>query len=225
MTNVHFHPSDDTLARYAAGDLDPASSIMMSAHLEYCINCRLRIDELEASYTQVLESTPAEPMTCGLTEMLSQILSQPAEPLGVEPVPISGVLKLDNKEFHLPRALQRHKDEIGPWSRLPGKIQRAYVSTGGKSKMNFIYMEPDSALPEHTHQGLEITLVLSGRFTDEHASYGPGDFIVQTTEHQHSPKTRPGQDCLCLTLLDAPLHFTSGLATLLNPFSQLFFRC
>jgi len=224
MTNIHFHPSDDTLARYAAGDLDPASSIMMSAHLEYCSNCRLRIDELEASYTQVLESTPAEPLTCELTDMLSQILSQPAEPLESEPIPSSGVLKLDNKEFHLPEALQRHTDKIGAWSRLPGKIQRAHVSTGGKSKMNFIYMEPDSALPEHTHQGQEITLVLSGRFCDEHASYGPGDFIVQTADHQHSPRTQPGQDCLCLTLLDAPLHFTSGLATLLNPFSQLFFR-
>jgi putative transcriptional regulator len=228
MTNIRFHPSDDTLARYADGDLDPACSIMMSAHLEYCSGCRQRIDELETSYAQVLESIPAEPLTSELTGMLSQILSQPAVSLELEPeleiVPSNEVLTLDNKEFNLPRVLQRHKNEIGPWSRLPGKIQRAPVSTGGKSKMNFIYMEPDSALPEHTHQGQEITLVLSGKFVDENASYEPGDFIVQTAEHQHSPRTQAGQDCLCLTLLDAPLHFTSGLATLLNPFSQLFFR-
>ncbi|MDX1301434.1 ChrR family anti-sigma-E factor [Photobacterium sp.] len=224
MANVHFHPSDDTLARYAAGDLDPASSIMMSAHLEYCIECRLRIDELEDSYSQELESTPTKPMTSGLTEMLSQILCRTAEPEVLEPVASSDVLKLGDKEFHLPRVLQRHKDKIGDWSRLPGKIQRAHVSTGGQSKMNFIYMAPDSSLPEHTHQGQEITLVLSGRFIDEHHSYGPGDFIIQTSENKHSPKTRAGQDCLCLTLLDGPLRFTSGVATLLNPFSQLFFR-
>lgn len=226
MSNIHFHPSDDTLARYADGDLDPAFSIMMSAHLEYCSGCRKRINELETSNTQILESTPTEPLTSDLTAMLSQILSQPVEPLTLEFEPdiSSSVLKLDNKEFHLPKALQRHNDEIGAWSRLPGKIQRAPVSTGGKSKMNFIYMEPDSALPEHTHKGQEITLVLSGKFIDENDSYGPGDFIIQTDEHQHSPRTQTGQDCLCLTLLDAPLHFTSGMATLLNPFSQLFFR-
>jgi putative transcriptional regulator len=226
MSNIHFHPSDDTLTRYADGDLDPAFSIMMSAHLEYCSGCRQRINEIETSNTQILESIPAEPLTSDLTAMLSQILTQPVEPLKLEAEPdiSSSMLKLDNKEFHLPRALRRHNDEIGTWSRLPGKIQRAPVSTGGKSKMNFIYMEPDSTLPKHTHQGQEITLVLSGKFIDENATYGPGDFIVQTNEHQHSPRTQAGQDCLCLTLLDAPLHFTSGMATLLNPFSQLFFR-
>ena len=36
MTNIQFHPADESLELYAAGQLDPAMSIMVSAHLEYC---------------------------------------------------------------------------------------------------------------------------------------------------------------------------------------------
>lgn len=69
---------------------------MMSAHLEYCSGCRQRINELETSNTQVLESIPAEPLTNDLTAMLNQILSQPVESLNleVEPDISSSVLKV-----------------------------------------------------------------------------------------------------------------------------------
>ena len=224
MTNIHYHPTDDTLARYVAGELDPASSIMMSAHLEFCSRCRQQVAHLEDSQAAALALSPAEPLSEALNDMLSQILSHSDMPPEEPAEPREAYLDINNKSFRLPRALQRHEDQIGPWSRLPGNIKRARVSTGGQSKMNFIYMDRNSALPQHTHQGQEITLVLAGEFNDEQATYRPGDFIIQTSKHTHSPRTGADQDCLCLTLLDAPLHFTSGLATLLNPFSQLFFR-
>lgn len=224
MTNIHYHPTDDTLARYVAGELDPASSIMMSAHLEFCSHCRQHVDRLEEAQAKALALSPSEPLSDALSDMLSQIMDQSDESIEEIAVPREAYLEINNKSFRLPQALQRHEDKIGPWSRLPGNIKRAHVSTGGQSKMNFIYMDCDSALPQHTHQGQEITLVLAGEFSDEQATYKPGDFIIQTNSHTHSPKTGADQDCLCLTLLDAPLHFTSGLATLLNPFSQLFFR-
>lgn len=224
MTNIRFHPTDNVLTCYSAGDLNPASSIMMSAHLEFCSHCRQRVAELEDTQARELTLTPSEPLSNELNDMLENILSQQQTPQNKIKEAIDAHIEVNNKAFRLPRALQRHEDKIGPWSRLPGNIKRAHVATSGHCKMNFIYMDCDSSLPQHTHQGQEITLVLAGEFMDEHATYKPGDFILQTSQHQHSPKTRADQDCLCLTLLDAPLHFTSGLATLLNPFSQLFFR-
>ncbi|MCW8328795.1 ChrR family anti-sigma-E factor [Photobacterium sp. SDRW27] len=224
MTSIHFHPTNETLALYASGDLDSASSIMMSAHLEFCSHCRHRVADMEENLARELDLSTAEPLSNDMNAMLEKILAHSPEPQLETNEPTATYLELDNRRFHLPRVLQNHQDQIGPWTRLPGKIKRAHVSTAGQSKMNFIYMDCDSVLPQHTHQGQEITLVLAGEFMDEQATYRPGDFIIQTSEHKHSPKTRADQDCLCLTLLDAPLHFTSGLATLLNPFSQLFFR-
>ncbi len=228
MSKIHFHPTEENLALFAAGELTPDMSIMVSAHLEHCIRCRQRVAELEANYAEALTEDKGELTTevlsGELTAMLNQVLSVSLEPEVETQKLTSATLKIEGKEFTLPRALQHHQDKIGPWSRLPGKLKRAHVATGSQSKMNFIYMDADSALPQHTHGGQEITLVLAGEFVDEHGTYGPGDFIVQTSADQHSPRTLPGQDCLCLALLDAPLRFTSGLATLLNPFSQLFFK-
>lgn len=224
MTDIRFHPNDDILTCYAAGDLEPATSIMLSAHLELCSHCRARVAELEDAQAQKMALVPSEPLSEELNDLLDTILCHPDLPRDEVAEATKAHIEINSKLFMLPRALQQHDEQIGPWSRLPGNIKRAHVATGGHSKMNFIYMDCNSALPQHTHQGLEITLVLAGEFMDEHATYKPGDFIVQTSEHRHAPKTRADQDCLCLTLLDAPLHFTTGLATLLNPFSQLFFR-
>ncbi|CAM3821729.1 Anti-sigma-E factor ChrR [Vibrio aerogenes CECT 7868] len=230
MTKIQYHPTDDTLSRYAAGELDPASCIMLSAHLEFCSQCRQKVTDYENIQARQMMQNAPEPLSDELTHMLSGILKQtPVKPVDPECQTVTAethtqFLKVNHKSFRLPRALKRHESHIGPWSRLPGNIKRANVTTGGQSKMNFIYMDCNSSLPQHTHQGSEITLVLAGEFHDEHATYYPGDFVLQNDHHIHTPKTSAEQDCLCLTLLDAPLRFTSGLATLLNPFSPIFFR-
>lgn len=223
MANIHFHPDHDLLSRYANGELESASSILISAHLEFCPHCRQKLAAIEAKQARHLANSEPATMTPSLNAMMLEIMAQePSEPIAEEV--LDNELLLEDKTYPLPSALQRHSDKIGPWSRLPGNIKRAQVEVSGSSKMNFIYMDEGSSLPEHTHQGQEITLVLAGEFYDDNGTYKPGDFIIQSDEHTHLPRTRDGQDCLCLTLLNAPLHFTSGLATLLNPFSQLFFR-
>ncbi|WP_432452080.1 MULTISPECIES: ChrR family anti-sigma-E factor [unclassified Agarivorans] len=224
MTNVQFHPSDNSLELYAAGLLDPSMSIMVSAHLEFCGACRQRVAQLENSLASQLQQAEPVAINPQLDSMMQMIMQQTIPSQPTEPQQLQAKIKLDDKSFALPRVLQAHAKKIGPWARLPGKLQRARVDSVGDSKMNFIYMDQNSALPEHTHQGQEVTLVLAGRFIDNGGSYGPGDFVIRDTQHTHTPRTEADQDCLCLTLLDAPLHFTSGLASLLNPFSQLFFR-
>lgn len=234
MCDLNFHPEERLLLEFAQGNLDTALAVMVSAHLELCSICQTRLAQIEDELAELAFCQPqpcsiAAPMEedASLNGLFSQLLTQvdsvieheePSSP------PAKGLLKLGQQQFKLPRALARHQQEIGPWSRLPGRVQIAHVDISGPFKMNFVYMDDDSALPQHTHQGQEITLVLSGEFYDEQACYRSGDFVLQNTQHQHIPRTKPGQQCLCLTLLDAPLRFTSGLATLLNPFSQLFFR-
>ncbi|WP_427980721.1 ChrR family anti-sigma-E factor [Agarivorans sp.] len=225
MSKIQFHPPEQSLSHYAQGQLDPAMSLMLSAHLEFCAQCRQKVADIEQQLAAELSAIPEQAMEQELDSMLQMIMQQsPETSIAIEQPVRQQQIQLGEKQFTLPRALQTHAEHIGPWGRLPGKIQRARVDALSNSKLNFIYMDQDSSLPEHTHQGQEITLVLAGSFHDEVGSYHPGDFVIQNKQHQHSPRTAAHQDCLCLTLLDAPLHFTSGLASLLNPFSQLFFR-
>ncbi len=225
MSNIQFHPPEQSLSLYTQGQLDPAMSLMLSTHLEFCAQCRQKVARIEQQLAAELSAIPEQAMEQELDSMLQMIMQQsPDASIAIEQPVRQPKIQLGEKQFKLPRALQTHAEHIGPWGRLPGKIQRARVDALSNSKLNFIYMDQDSSLPEHTHQGQEITLVLAGSFHDEAGSYHPGDFVIQDKQHQHVPRTAAHQDCLCLTLLDAPLHFTSGLASLLNPFSQLFFR-
>jgi putative transcriptional regulator len=103
------------------------------------------------------------------------------------------------------------------------KLWRAPIKGHGLPyQLDFIYLEPGGTVPEHDHKGSEFTLVLEGDFCDEQGRYPPGSIIEKQGKEQHTPYSDTG--CLCLAAIDAPLHFTSGMARLLNPFSQFFFQ-
>ena len=73
-------------------------------------------------------------------------------------------------------------------------------------------------VPEHTHGGLELTLVLSGAFSDSVGRYGPGDFQEADENLEHQPHAEAGADCICLAITDAPLRFKSLAARIVQPF-------
>ena len=110
------------------------------------------------------------------------------------------------------------------WSKLLGKVWQAPVDLGEAGMAHFIYMEKGGRVPEHTHRGTEFTLVVNGEFSDGLADYDSGDLIVMDDEHIHSPHSNADDGCLVFSIVDKPLHFTSGIARLLNPFSHLFFK-
>ena len=101
---------------------------------------------------------------------------------------------------------------------------QAPVDLGQDGQANFIYMEKGGRVPEHTHKGTEFTLVIDGQFSDGLADYDCGDFTIMDSTKKHMPFSEADEGCLVFTMVDKPLHFTSGLARLLNPFSQLFFK-
>ncbi|QYK03717.1 ChrR family anti-sigma-E factor [Shewanella zhangzhouensis] len=107
------------------------------------------------------------------------------------------------------------------WSGI-GHVSRMRLDTrDGKARSSLLHIAAGGEIPEHTHKGQEITLLLHGHFSDEMGDYAPGDFMVTDARHQHTPKTLDG--CLCFTVVDAPLHFTKGLSKLLNPIGELIY--
>ncbi|MEJ2027621.1 MAG: ChrR family anti-sigma-E factor, partial [Limibacillus sp.] len=89
-------------------------------------------------------------------------------------------------------------------------------SSGVRTKL--LRIRAGSAIPQHTHEGAEITMVLSGGFTDEHGHYLRGDVSVADNQIEHRPVADPGEDCLCITVTDAPLRFTGPVGRWLNMF-------
>ena len=78
-----------------------------------------------------------------------------------------------------------------------------------------------TAMPAHTHRGNELTLVLTGGFSDEHGHFLRGDLAEADASVKHQPVADPGEDCICLAVTDAPLRLTGPVGRLLNPFLRI----
>lgn len=219
---IKLHPNSQQLSEFAQGQCDPGVALIISAHIDMCRCCRQKLASIEAELAReaMAEKAPADP---AFDSMLANILQMPAAS-GIE-VPLQPQkLELDGREFVLPRSLQRYASKINGWSHLAGKLWQAKVDLGIDGRADFIYMEKGGSVPEHTHRGSELTLVLDGEFSDGVHDYDTGDFIARDSQHVHTPHTDADEGCLVFSILDKPLHFTSGIARLLNPFSQLFFK-
>ena len=73
-------------------------------------------------------------------------------------------------------------------------------------------------VPHHTHRGAELTLVLAGSYRDGGIGYRPGDIQMADPTIEHRPVAEPGEACIGIVALDAPLWFTGPIGRFANPF-------
>ncbi|WP_032096938.1 MULTISPECIES: ChrR family anti-sigma-E factor [unclassified Alteromonas] len=231
---IKFHPSPQQITEFVEGSLTPAVSLLVSAHCDMCEQCQMRIESETESLAanMVLEIEESFDESAQFGDMLSQITQAPSsiesdartskETSSFKEKSVT--IELDGRTFKLPRTLHRYIDKTGNWSSLVGKLWQAPVDLGNQGVANFIFMGSGGSVPEHTHRGTEYTLVIDGEFSDGLANYDTGDFIFMDGNKTHTPKSDTKEGCLVFSIVDQPLHFTSGLARLLNPFSHLFFR-
>ncbi|MDD1783689.1 ChrR family anti-sigma-E factor [Enterovibrio sp. ZSDZ35] len=222
---IKYHPSDDLLRDHAAGTLLASMSIAVSAHCEMCKTCRQRVMQLEQ---QIADDVFADNHSVGeqhddlddtFENMMTAITSDSSAPVTlVTPSPASNI-DVGGERYALPIALRRYH-HLG-WSSI-GAISRARLPLNeGDTRASLLHIGMNGSVPSHTHKGMEVTLLLSGHFEDEHDTYVPGDFIVLDASNNHTPHTRDG--CLCYTVADAPLHFTKGVSKLLNTVGRVIY--
>jgi putative transcriptional regulator len=216
---IKHHPSEQFLIQFSQGALPASLSIAVSAHIELCECCRAQVEKLEAS--QATEAFDVEIDD----EMLSSEFSDMFELItaGKEIAVVKAYqpqqLEYQNKTAVLPRAIGNTKR--GTFVHV-GKLARARMQLDdGEMRASLLQIDKGGEIPEHTHTGFELTLLLDGEFSDEDGSYVPGDFIWRDARHNHSPQTAEG--CLCFTVVNSALHFNKGLSKLLNPIGNLIY--
>ncbi|MCL1137106.1 ChrR family anti-sigma-E factor [Shewanella pneumatophori] len=225
---IKFHPKDEMLLQHAKGQLHLGLATAVSAHCELCSVCREKVNDFTKQLAEEcmgeVDSTGADSDFTNLdygsidfSAMLSQITS--LAPSEEESSSAKAIVDIKGNQYKLPKAFTRQADHS--WSGF-GKISRMRLDADdGHSRASLLHIDANGEIPEHTHNGREITLLLEGYFEDEFSQYVPGDFIELDGNHQHSPKTMNG--CLCYTVVDAPLHFTKGISKILNPIGELIY--
>ncbi len=219
---VKYHPALELLEQYIEASLAPELSLAIAAHLDLCPHCqRIKMD-LEAEAGAALATTAAEPQDTATDwqQMLDFITGQP-EVAAAQEKREPFALHIQNSEILLPASLKPLLKNKLKWLNLGG-ISTARLAGEEQHNVSLLYIRKDSEVPQHTHLGLEITLVLKGKIYDESGCYGEGDLLINTPDHTHTPRTM-SEDCLCLSVLTAPLKFKKGLTRLLNPLQHLFY--
>ena len=211
MTAINHHIPDAMLAAYAAGNLQHAFAVVVASHVSLCPQCRVAFDAHQAVGGVVLESTASVAISSSLkSDILSQLdapyTSAPFyERSGAFPGPVMEALK-----GKPPR-----------WKTLGMGVRQNILSTDNKGSVRLLFIPPGQAVPEHSHGGLELTLVLQGSFSDEAGQFGVGDVEIGDEDLEHIPVADAGDPCICLAATDAPLRFNSLMLRLLQPFFRI----
>jgi len=157
-----------------------------------------------------------------LEAMLSSIVDMKQVKPVIQDVEIEpAYVELNGKKFVLPKVLRNQVARISKWRSYGGKVYSAMIDLGeSDARMNLLYIKKGVKVPQHTHKGVETTLVLHGSFSDEDGHYSEGDIMTRDASVEHSPRTHKDQDCLCLTVLTEPMIFTQGVARVFNLFGR-----
>jgi putative transcriptional regulator len=107
------------------------------------------------------------------------------------------------------------------WRPIGLGVKQSLLKTSGNSTARLLYIPAGTAVPHHSHNGNELTLVLKGAFEDEVSRFGPGDVEMADEDLDHQPVAVEGEDCICLAVTDAPLKFQTLVHKLVQPFLKI----
>ncbi len=221
---------EELLLDYAAGAASPAIGLLMATHLSMSKESRTLFATMEMIGGALLEDLDDEPLErISAADALAifdpdngsnpwraePALERPSWRTGAPPTFVRG---------DLPSPLQAAEDEAGGdqrWRSLGFGVAatKLAVSTSHE-RAHLLWAKGGTGIAAHRHVGREVVLVLKGAFWDDGERYGPGDVAVNEDGTAHSPHIDGGEDCLCLAVTEAPVHFTGLAGFALNRFCR-----
>lgn len=210
------HPDDERLFDYVSGASPEPVALLIATHLALCPRCRHEAHELEKIGGALLDDIPTEPMPEGSLDRMLARIELPDKP----PKPAATLIS-DIGDRSIPQPLRSYLDaaiDDLPWRRRGSISEFPLMPDASEYSTRLLLIRAGAAAPRHTHEGIELTLVLKGTFSDAHGRYQPGDIEEADSGIDHRPVAGEDEDCLCLAVTDAPLKLTSRFGRLINPF-------
>jgi putative transcriptional regulator len=213
---IKYHPETRLLNEFSAGSLPLAQSVCVSLHLNYCEQCQRnhrRLQELGSAMFETL--SPAQVDDSLLQGVLSRLDEEPALTY------TETNAKDDGYPALVQRLMDRNFEELD-WERVNKALRVSRLRSGDRdNELALYHIKAGGSVPQHTHKGTELTLVIDGSFSDEEGVYQEGDFLMRDSDHVHTPTAARTGDCVCLGVLDAPIRFTRWMYRPMNPFLKL----
>ncbi len=204
MTSETLDSLDVLLARYVAGGLPAPARVLVESHLAIKPSSRIFTSGLETLAGDALAGarpTDLDSMQDRLDAIFASEPPQTATPerpaLGLFPKPLRDFLGFDF-------------DDV-PWrKKLPGFKEYDLGEIDG-CQTNLFWLRPGRPIPEHTHEGSELFLVLDGAFNDGIGRYARGDISIADKSVDHRPVAETERPCIGFSVTDGPLRLTGPL--------------
>lgn len=218
--SINHHPDAELLAAYSAGSLPLSQALCVSTHIEMCNECKTNNRRLNNLGAFVFEQSTRAKVSQSLKDKVLAQLDHPS------PV-LSSRKKVQNTEITQPKdsSIPKSLRQFIPtsfdklhWKRVSPSIKQAHLCTDNDgSQIALLSIKAGGKAGHHTHLGEELTMILKGAFSDETGIFQKGDFILRDDNHKHRPMATKDGECICLTVLNAPIQFTGYFNRWLNP--------
>lgn len=211
MSTISHHIPESMLTAYASGALPHAFAVVVATHVSMCDQCRAALEAHQAIGGALIEDGDAIAVTQTMKADLFAQLDAPFRPAptyqrdGIYPGPVVEALK-----GRAPR-----------WKKLGMGVCQDILSLDDSGSVRLLYIPPGQGVPDHGHNGTELTLVLQGGFGDETGHFGVGDVEVADETLEHTPVADSGAPCICLAATDATLRFRAMIPRLLQPIFRI----
>lgn len=215
---IRHHLSDDLLVSYAAGSLAEGWSIAVATHLALCPSCRRSLSVAESIGGDLIENiSDNASVDHSWASVRARLQQAPKIAAGGTPeTPPAGY------SGGLPEPLRSYVGgdfDTLKWRPLGRGAYHIPIRTRDRETMvRLLRIPAGKPVPEHSHGGRELTLVLNGSFADGGEVFARGDIEDADASLTHQPVATPGTDCICLAVTDAPLKFRSWIVRAIQPF-------
>lgn len=211
MSNIRHHIPEPMLQAYAAGSLPYAYAVVVAAHISVCDTCRAASEGHATVGGQVMEAVAEEAVSSELRARVLEMLDDP-DPLPLVP---------ESKGIYPAPVAELFAGDSPAWKKLGLGVKQSILSQNDSGSVRLLYIPGGRAMPHHGHNGLELTLVLQGAFSDETGRFARGDVEMGLPEMTHTPVAEDGPACICLAATDARLKFNGLIPRLLQPFLKI----
>ncbi|MDF1722425.1 MAG: ChrR family anti-sigma-E factor [Minwuia sp.] len=208
---IRHHPNEATLLTYASGGLSTALSTIVATHLGLCPSCRARTENAEKIGGALLSDVEQVAMSASALDL---VLARIDNAIPVQPEKTVRHCGHHGLPAPLGDLLPENIDSLRWWPVGPG-IRQARLGEGEEA-VRLLRISPGRAVPHHSHGGHEMTMIVSGSYTDEIGRFMPGDVADLDPEVSHQPVSDAATDCICVIATDAPLNFTGWVPRLMQ---------
>ena len=216
MTDIKHHLTDDILMSYSTGTLPEGFNLVVATHISMCDDCRAAAGSFDAVGGTMLANQDAVTVSDGaLKATLKLIGEMPKDPIKTTRTGKSGIFPTPLQDY-----VGGDKDDV-QWRGLGMGMKQAVLKTSKEASVRLLHIPAGAAMPNHSHKGTEMTLVLQGAYRDEEDRFGRGDIEFADEDLHHTPVAEDGEDCICLVVTDAPLKFSSLIPRIAQPFLRI----